>query len=86
MSSFLLIPNVLILLQTYCDLERKLSRGRSGRVRRVVGFPLPIQSAPITTYVVSSNLGQGKFVSDLGQVGGFQLVLRFPPSIKLKYY
>jgi hypothetical protein len=40
----------------------------------VVGLKLPMQSVPITTNVVSSNLDQGegiKFVSDLRQVGGF---------------
>ena len=50
---------------------------------------LPMQSVPITTNIVSSNPTQAmqhyviKFVSDLRQVGGFLLVLRFPPSIKL---
>ena len=54
---------------------------------------LPMQSVPITTDVVSSNLNQGemynimnnviKFVSDLHQVGGFLRILRFPPPIKL---
>jgi hypothetical protein len=37
-----------------------------------------MQSVPITTHVVSSNLDQGevyKFVSDLRQVGGFLRVL-----------
>ena len=49
-----------------------------------------MQSVPITTDVVSSNLDQGevqhyviKFVSDLRQVGGFLRVLRIPPLIKL---
>jgi hypothetical protein len=52
-----------------------------------------MQSVPITIDVVSSNLDQGevysiqhyviKFVSDLRQVGGFLLVFRFPPPIKL---
>ena len=49
-----------------------------------------MQSAPITTDVVSSNLDQGevynimkKFVSDLRQVGGFLRVLWFPPPLKL---
>ena len=52
-----------------------------------------MQSVPITTDVVSSNLDQGevynfiaymlKFVSDLRQVGGFLRVLRFPLPIKL---
>jgi hypothetical protein len=47
---------------------------------------LPVQSVPITTQVVSSNLIHGevysiqyyviKFVSDLRQVGGFLQVLR----------
>ena len=48
-----------------------------------------MQSVPITTNVVNSNLAHGevysiqnyviKFVSDLRQVGGFLSVLRFPP-------
>ena len=48
-----------------------------------------MQSVPIATDVVSSNLDQGEvyntvitFVSDL-LVGGFLRVLRFPPPIKL---
>jgi len=51
---------------------------------------LPVQSVPITTKVVSLSLVHGevnsiqpyviKFVSDLQQVGGFLLVLRFPPG------
>ena len=60
--------------------------GRRGRDCMVVGFKLPMQSVPITTNVVSSNLDQGeviKFVSDLRQVGGCLWVLRFPPPIKL---
>ena len=52
---------------------------------------LPMQSVPITSDVVSSNLDQGemykhyviKFVSDLRQVGGFFRVLRFPSPIQL---
>ena len=52
-----------------------------------------MQSVPITIKVVSSNPINGevywikhyviKFVSDLQQVGGFLLVLPFPPPIKL---
>jgi hypothetical protein len=47
-----------------------------------------MQSVPITTDVVSSNLDHGevyniKFVSDLRQVGDFLHVLRFSPPIKL---
>jgi hypothetical protein len=52
-----------------------------------------LQSVPSTTDVVSSNHVHGemysiqhyviKFVSDLRHVGGFLLVLRFPPPIKL---
>ena len=48
---------------------------------------------PITTNVVSLNLAHGevysiqhyviKFVHEWWQVGGFLLVLRFPPSLKL---
>jgi hypothetical protein len=54
---------------------------------------LPVQSVPITTNVTNSNPAHGKvysiqhyvikFVSDLGQIDGFLLVLRFPPPIKL---
>ena len=52
---------------------------------------LPMQSVPITTDVCEfeSQSGRGvyhyviKFASDLGQVGGFLWVLRFPPPIKL---
>jgi hypothetical protein len=54
---------------------------------------LHVQSVPITNEVVSLNPVHGevyltqqyviKFVSDLRQVGGFLLVLRFPPPIKL---
>ena len=54
---------------------------------------LPMQSVPIATDVVSSNLANDevypiqhyviKFVSDLRQVGGLFRVLRFPPPIKL---
>ena len=53
----------------------------------MVDLQLPMQSVPITTDVVSSNLDQGvqhyviKFVSDLRQVGGFFRVLLFPPPI-----
>jgi hypothetical protein len=52
-----------------------------------------VQSVPITTKVVNSNPIHGEaypiqhyvinFVSDLGQVGGFLRVLRFPPLQKL---
>ena len=50
-----------------------------------------MQSVPVTTDVVISNLTQGevyninvmKFVSDLRMVGGFLQVFRFPPPIKL---
>jgi len=53
---------------------------------------LPMQPVPITTDVARLNLDQGaryttlcdlKFVSDLGQVDGFLLVLLVPPPIKL---
>ena len=40
----------------------------------IVGLKLPMQSVPITTNVVSSNLDRRegiKFVSDLRQIGGF---------------
>jgi len=70
-----------------------IQRDRCGRDRMVVGFT--------TIYAISayhhwccefeSRSGPGlqhyviKFVSDLRQVGCFLWVLRFPPSIKLKY-
>ena len=50
---------------------------------------LHMQSVPITTDVVGSNLDRGevynikKFVSDLRQIGGFLRVMRFPRPIKL---
>jgi len=54
----------------------------------VVG--LPMQAVPITTDVVNLLLIRAmctqlfdKDVSDLRQVGGFLLVLRFPQTIKL---
>ena len=56
-------------------------------------WQLSMQSVPITTKVMSSNPAHGevysiphymiKFVSDLGQVGGFHRILLFPPLIKL---
>jgi hypothetical protein len=51
----------------------------------VVGLKLPMQSVPITTNVVSSNLDQGeviKFVGDLRQVGEFFPVLQGSSTIK----
>jgi hypothetical protein len=65
---------------------------RARRDRMVVGFTT-VQSVPITTQVVNSNPVYGemyliqhyviKLVSDLQQVGGFLLVLKFHPPIKL---
>ena len=66
--------------------------GSRGRGCMVVGFTISVESVPITTTVVSSNLVHGevfsiqqyviKIVIDLQQVGWFLLVLRFPPPIK----
>jgi hypothetical protein len=66
--------------------------GSRGRDCMVVGFTISVQSVPITTNVVSSNLLHGevfsiqhyviKIVSELQQVGCFLWVLRFPPPIK----
>ena len=60
--------------------------------RMVVGF-ITVQSVPITTKVVSSNLAYGemysiqhcviKFVSNLRQVGGVLRVRWFPQPIKV---
>ena len=59
----------------------------------LLDLQLPIQSVRMTTKVVISNPAHGevyfiqhyviKLISDLRQVGGFLLVLRFPPPIKL---
>ena len=67
-------------------------RGRRGGDRIVVGCTL-VLSVPIATKVVSSNPVHDevysiqhyviKLVSDLGQLGGFLRVIRFPPPIKL---
>jgi hypothetical protein len=53
-----------------------------------------MESVPITTNVLSLNPAHGEvysiqhyvinFVRELLQVGGFLMVLRFPPQIKLK--
>ena len=67
-----------------------LYRGHRGCDRMVVGFKLPMQSVPITTDVMSSNLDQSKvyehyvikFVSDLRQVSGFLQVLQFSSTNK----
>ena len=59
-----------------------------------MALQLPMQSVPITTEVVSSNLVQAqlvysiqhygiKFIIDLRQVGGLPWVLLFPPPVKL---
>ena len=74
-----------------------LSKAKIGAVVVVMVWELVIQlsvqSVPITTNVVSSNLVHGevysiqcyviKFVSDMRQVGGFLKIHRFPPPIKL---
>ena len=60
----------------------------------LLDLQLPMQSVPITTKVVSSSPAHGEvlsikhYVKSLSvtcgrQVGGFLLVLRFPPLIKL---
>ena len=69
------------------------SGSRRGRDRMVVGLITTMQSVPITTKVMSSNLVDKEvysmqhyviqFVSDLRQIGGFLRVLRCPPPIKL---
>jgi hypothetical protein len=89
--SVILWPSVLFVEGTAVSKENHRPvtshcRGRHGRDHGV-------QSVPITTKVVSSNPVHGevysiqhymiKFVSDLGQVGGFLRVLMFPPPIRL---
>jgi hypothetical protein len=59
----------------------------------LLDLQLPMQSGPITTKVMTSNPAHGevysiqhyviRFVSDLLQIGGFLLILRFNPPIKL---
>ena len=79
----------------YCCTNVCLVKLFSGAVVAVMvwqlDLPLPMQSVPITTEVVSLNPAQGvysiqhyviKFVSDLRQVCGFLWVLNFPPPIK----
>ena len=69
------------------------NEGHHGRDRIIVGCTTTcaiMQSMPITTNVVSSKPAKGKvysiqhyvieFVIDLRQVGGFLLVLWFPPN------
>jgi hypothetical protein len=62
-------------LMTYCRL-----RGHNGHVCLEVGFTSSNSDHgevySIQHYVI-------KFVTDLRQIGGFLLVLRFPPPIKL---
>ena len=58
----------------------------------VVDLQLHLHPVPLTTKVMNSNPAHGevysiphyviKFVSDLGQVGDFPRVLRYPPQIK----
>jgi len=62
-------------------------------IANVLDLQLHVQSVPIITKAVSSNLVHGhvysiqhyviKFLSDLQQVYGFLRVLWFPPPIKL---
>jgi hypothetical protein len=65
------------------------SRGRRGRDRMVVEFTATcaitkvLSSTPVHGEVYSIQHYVIKFVSDLRQVGGFLLVLRFPPPIQL---
>jgi len=72
----------------------EVKKGHRGLDCVVVDLQLSVQSVPITTKVVNSNLLMArctqliqldviKFVSDLQQVGGFLRVLQFPPPIKL---
>ena len=66
---------------------------RGGCDRIVVGFTTAYATVPFTTEVVNSNPVHHaeysiqhnviKFVSDLRQVGGFLLVIRFSPPMKL---
>ena len=59
----------------------------------LLDLQLHMQSVPITTNSVNSNLTHGevysiqhnviKFLTDMRQVSGFLRVLRFPPPIKL---
>jgi hypothetical protein len=71
----------------------RLSGRRRGRDRMVVGFynylcnqclsPLTLRVRIRTNEVYAIEHYVIKFVNDLRQVGGFLLVLRFPPPIKL---
>ena len=70
-----------------------IERGYRGCDRMIVDLQLPVQSVHVTTKIVCSKPAHGevyliqhhviKFVSDLGQVGGFLRAPLFPPPIKL---
>ena len=66
-----------------------LACGHRVHDRMVVGLQiqLPVQSVPIITKVVNSNPFHGEVCSIrhnvINFVGGFLLVLRFPPPLKL---
>ena len=67
--------------------------GRHGHDRLVVGYTTTYAISAYPTKVVSSNPAHAEvysmqhyvitFVRDLRQIGGFLLVLRFPPPIKM---
>ena len=67
--------------------------GRHGRDHLVVGYTTTYAISAYPTKVVSSNPAHAEvysmqhyvitFVRDLRQIGGFLLVLRFPPPIKM---
>ena len=76
--------------------KKKHIWGRRGRDRMVVGFTITYSISAYHHLFVRSNPAHGdvysiqhyviQFVRNLRQIGGFLLVLRFPPPIKLKYW
>ena len=72
----------------------KPHRGGRGCIIWQLDLQPPMESVPITTNVLSLNPAHGEvysiqhyvinFVRELLQVGGFLMVLQFPPQIKLK--
>ena len=85
------VVTIFVILDIALTTSSNLLRGC--RDHMVVGFTTTYELVSITTKVVSLNPAHGKvysiqqyvirFVSDLRQIIGFLLVLRFPPPIKL---
>ena len=88
-----LITAILFIIHLYLAVYYQFIEAVVVLIVQQLDSPVPVQSVPITTNIVSSNHVHGevysiqhyviKFVRDLRQVGGFLRILRFPPPIKL---